>query len=267
MYLLSEKVIMKAAESLLMNFVLNELESSEGKASLQPQFFNNKDLFVAFVLKEKYATILATLRFLEGAISAAWNKIGPGHDMMRETVEDVFTSMTLDDAQSADAFYAMIMACAGEGTSITDNFPEFKKKKLDESPLYLGSELFIDLFTEYLDYSDDPEDEESPSVSKKVDTEETPFWNSAADYSVGWGCDPSYDLPPRKRGDGELFYQFANKASDKKYLHKLMDAICRTAKSVEINENYGEEDRAKQLEELRIFKWHVAMRIKLKLHN
>ena len=67
-------------------------------------------------------------------------------------------------------------------------------------------------------------------------------------YAALWGCDPCYDPPPRKPGDGYLFYNFAVERDDPDFLRMFIPAIERTIRSVEI-EGTSEEDKA-DLEDL-----------------
>ena len=68
------------------------------------------------------------------------------------------------------------------------------------------------------------------------------------DYAAQWGCDPVYDRPPRKRGDGYLFYNFAVEQDDPEFLRRFIPAIERTIQCVEV-EGTSEEDQA-DLEDL-----------------
>ena len=61
------------------------------------------------------------------------------------------------------------------------------------------------------------------------------------DYAALWGCDPVYDRPPRERGDGYLFYNFAVEKNDPDFLQKFIPAIKRTIECVEV-EGTSEED-------------------------
>ncbi len=54
---------------------------------------------------------------------------------------------------------------------------------------------------------------------------------SVTELCAMWGCDPCYDLPPRKKGDGYLFYNYAIEGDDPKFLQKFIPAVKRTIKS------------------------------------
>lgn len=47
-------------------------------------------------------------------------------------------------------------------------------------------------------------------------------------FAAWWGCDPAYDSPLRHKGDGYLFYNFANDGQDVPFLWKFLGAIDRT---------------------------------------
>ena len=68
------------------------------------------------------------------------------------------------------------------------------------------------------------------------------------DYAALWGCDPVYDHPPRKRGDGYLFYNFAVDQNDPDFLRRFIPAIKRTIRFVQIV-GTSDEDQA-DLEQL-----------------
>jgi len=57
---------------------------------------------------------------------------------------------------------------------------------------------------------------------------------SAEEYAASWGCDPCYDRPPRKRGDGYYFYNFGSKLQKRtrEWLVQFADAIKRTIKGL-----------------------------------
>ena len=72
------------------------------------------------------------------------------------------------------------------------------------------------------------------------------------DYAAMWGCDAMYDRPPRMKGDGYLFYNFASGGMDDgepKSLQRFLAAISRTIE--------GEENEAKR-RELQALWDHVA---------
>lgn len=57
------------------------------------------------------------------------------------------------------------------------------------------------------------------------------------DYSALWGCEPTYDNPPRKYGDGCMFYNYSAEKDNPEFLRNFLDAIDRTSQSV-INSKY-----------------------------
>ena len=68
------------------------------------------------------------------------------------------------------------------------------------------------------------------------------------EYAAQWGCDPVYDRPPRQRGDGYHFYNFAIEQNDPEFLRTFIPAIERTIRCVEV-EGGSKEDQA-DLEDL-----------------
>lgn len=54
------------------------------------------------------------------------------------------------------------------------------------------------------------------------------------EYAAMWGCDPCYDTPPRKPGDGYLFYNFGSNKQErtKEWLTEFAAAISRTIEEV-----------------------------------
>ena len=65
---------------------------------------------------------------------------------------------------------------------------------------------------------DDPSEQ---YLNDKIDDE---------DFAALFGCDPVYDQPPRQRGDGYLFYNFAVEGEDPDFLQRFIPAIERTIK-------------------------------------
>lgn len=49
------------------------------------------------------------------------------------------------------------------------------------------------------------------------------------EYAASWGCEPRYDKPPSKPGDGTLFYNFSSEKQvrDKPFLTQFIAAINR----------------------------------------
>lgn len=56
------------------------------------------------------------------------------------------------------------------------------------------------------------------------------------DYAALWGCDPAYDKPPRKPGDGYLFYNYGSTAQVHSawWLKEFAAAIKRTIAGVQL---------------------------------
>ena len=78
---------------------------------------------------------------------------------------------------------------------------------------------------------------------------------NAAGYAAMWGGDPAYDLPPRRRGDGYMFYNYSEEGDDPTFLRKFLGAIARSIKSCEWRPDDHEEHDA---EDLRALKDHVT---------
>jgi hypothetical protein len=53
------------------------------------------------------------------------------------------------------------------------------------------------------------------------------------EYTALWGCDPIYDTPPNKPGDGYLFYNFSVEQNDPEFLKDFIPAVERTIQRVE----------------------------------
>lgn len=63
---------------------------------------------------------------------------------------------------------------------------------------------------------------EEPKVTKDLFT--------VGEYLAQWGCDPVYDTPPRKRGDGYTFYNYDSEKNSIPYLEEcLLPAIERNS--------------------------------------
>lgn len=85
---------------------------------------------------------------------------------------------------------------------------------------------------------------------------------TAEDYSVLWGCDPSFDRAPNHKGDGELFYWFGdiNQKRTVEQLAKFLGAINRTIQSIKLNRiSAGQRtgEIAKDLRQLTQLRVHV----------
>lgn len=71
------------------------------------------------------------------------------------------------------------------------------------------------------------------------------------EYAALWGCDPVYDQPPRERGDGYKFYNYAVEGDDPEFLRAFIPAIDRTIKGVEMNPDVHEPHDVEDLLALR----------------
>ncbi len=80
------------------------------------------------------------------------------------------------------------------------------------------------------------------------------------DYAAMWGCEPVYDKPPRKHGDGCMFYNYCAEKDNPEFLRKFLDAIDRTSQSV-INNKY--DDWKQDLVDLDCLKNVVADQLKV----
>jgi hypothetical protein len=56
---------------------------------------------------------------------------------------------------------------------------------------------------------------------------------SYEEYAAQWGCDPCYDKPPRKRGDGYYFYNFSVEGNNLVFLQEFVGAIERTIQGLD----------------------------------
>jgi hypothetical protein len=72
-----------------------------------------------------------------------------------------------------------------------------------------------------------------------------------ASYAAMWGCDPVYDLPPRNRGDGYLFYNYSDEGDDPEFLERFLGAIDRTIASCELSPDSHEPYDVEDLEALK----------------
>lgn len=68
------------------------------------------------------------------------------------------------------------------------------------------------------------------------------------EYASFWGADPCYDKPPRNRGDGYLFYNFAIEGYDPSFLEKFIPVIDRTIMTVLHDEH--EQDELQKLKRI-----------------
>lgn len=82
-------------------------------------------------------------------------------------------------------------------------------------------------------------------------------------YSALWGCEEIYDKPPRKKGDGNLFYNFSSQSS-KYELKQLVGAIERTIEQVKDSRYVYERRDVEDLTKLK--KW-VEYLIERKLNE
>jgi hypothetical protein len=78
---------------------------------------------------------------------------------------------------------------------------------------------------------------------------------SAEEYAAFWGCDPQYDRPPRLRGDGYLFYNYAVEGSDPRFLEQFLPAIDRTIADCKTQQ-------PDEVDELEALKEHVQRQLK-----
>ena len=71
------------------------------------------------------------------------------------------------------------------------------------------------------------------------------------EYAAQWGCDPVYDRPPRNRGDGYLFYNFAIEQGDPAFLRRFIPAIERTIQCATSEDDQADlEDLLEYVKEL-----------------
>lgn len=63
-------------------------------------------------------------------------------------------------------------------------------------------------------------------------------------YAAMFGCDPSYDTPPRFLGDGYLFYDFGSEQQERtnEWLDEFVGAIDRTIQEVKNRHPAGKTD-------------------------
>jgi hypothetical protein len=66
---------------------------------------------------------------------------------------------------------------------------------------------------------------------------------SPEEYAALWGCDPQYDRPPRQRGDGYLFYNYAVEQDDPEFLRRFLGAIGRTVEGLDPNDTDHETNK------------------------
>lgn len=71
-------------------------------------------------------------------------------------------------------------------------------------------------------------------------------------YASFWGCDPCYDKPPMKLGDGEMFYQFGSEhKKDKQWHLNFAEAIDRLISKVQHSFHGNNEQDIKDLTTLK----------------
>lgn len=80
-------------------------------------------------------------------------------------------------------------------------------------------------------------------------------------FAALWGCDPCYDHPPRLRGDGYHFYNFAVEGEDLGFLKTFLPAVERTILEVNQSNRFNKEEKEKNLENLEWLKREVERRI------
>lgn len=82
-----------------------------------------------------------------------------------------------------------------------------------------------------------------------------------SEYASMWGCDPQYDSPPNKKGDGYKFYNYGSENTVES-LQEFIPAIERTIESqkqreVDASDEADRQERLNNIEDLEALKAHV----------
>lgn len=79
------------------------------------------------------------------------------------------------------------------------------------------------------------------------------------DYAAQWGCDPAYDKPPRRKGDGYLFYNFGSEHPTPERVTRFLGAIDRTiAARQQAVDVLGKDEAATDVANLTALREYVA---------